>query len=301
MAAVRDRATDAAAQNKAAVQVDRDRTAQSEEKKKNLTVPLTLELIGIDIEKGGIYRLQLGFQPGATPLPAFEQSLRTDYGGEIEIFLNGKLHKRLRYEDHAGFAPTPVGDGYGPVYFFHVDVPFGGSQQCDLYPKIRAKKPGSYALAISREQQSWGEKIKNFFQDSSKEVEHESDQTIIQRSDLQVLALVECIDIAIEKKGGYGIMVGFHKKEKGKILEFDDRLYKDFSGTIEIFEGDNPYLLISYEDRIAMGYAGYGAKFRGFNYSVDNMNIGWYRFVPIFMSDSEEIFGFTVKRSYMRK
>lgn len=115
----------------------KDTAAQREEREKALTVPLTLELIGIDLEKKGIYRLQLGFQPGTMPLPAFEQSLRTDYGGEIEVFLDDDLHKRLRYEDHAGFAPTPVGNGYGPVYYFAVDVKFlGASRQCYLYPAL---------------------------------------------------------------------------------------------------------------------------------------------------------------------
>lgn len=298
MAAVRDSATNAAAQDKAAVQVDRDRAAQREERKKALTVPLTLELIGIDIEKGGIYRLQLGFQPGATPLPAFEQSLRTDCGGEIEVFLDGKLHKRLRYEDHAGFAPTPVGNGYGPVYYVKIDVDFfGGSRQCDLYPKIRAKKPCSYALAISREHYSLVEKIGNLFRSPIDNDTAAPETPALPRPELEAQALVERIDILTAKKGSHGFGIGVYKPEKQEDNS-QSRLRIDFAGITEVWRDGRKYTSIDYDDTIGVSYIGHNNSFKGLDYFLEDIDIGWYSFVPKIVSFKEGVFGFEFGRSY---
>lgn len=100
-----------------------ERAEEIAQLKKRATVPATLGLIGFDIERDGIYFLQLVFDPKGTPLPAFEQELRNNLGGEIEIVVNGDPFKTIRYEDFVGFAPAPVGEGYGPVYAFQVDFP----------------------------------------------------------------------------------------------------------------------------------------------------------------------------------
>lgn len=282
--------------------------AQREERKKNLTVPLTLELIGIDIEKGGIYRLQLGFQPGATPLPAFEQSLRTDYGGEIEVFLDDKLHKRLRYEDHAGFAPTPVGDGYGPVYYVRIDVDFfGGSRQCDLYPKIRAKKPCSYALSLSREHYSLMEKIGNLFRPPIASHTTAPETPAQPRPELEAQALVERIDILTEKKGNHFFTIAFHKPTSQIINDIDrvrdeDNFYKklrnEITGDIEVYKNDKQYMAFDYNSSRSRSWIGNMYHIMGFSYFLEDIDVEWYSFKPKIMSSEKRAFAFGFERSY---
>ena len=94
----------------AALQTPEEQLMQAQEQaeeiaqlKKKATVPATLGLISFDIERDGIYFLQLVFDPKGAPLPAFEQELRNNLGGEIEIVVNGDPFKTIRYEDFVDF------------------------------------------------------------------------------------------------------------------------------------------------------------------------------------------------------
>ncbi len=304
-----------------------ERAEEIAQLKKKATVPATLGLIGFDIERDGIYFLQLVFDPKGTPLPAFEQELRNNLGGEIEIVVNGDPFKTIRYEDFVGFAPAPVGEGYGPVYAFQVDFPlFPGhhSEQFNFYPRIRANKPCSYTFCLSRKAESFSEKMQRRF--SSAKDGAKTNRPANKRDDLNHEAEAVQVNYYVEIEGNYGCILGIDRTTFTGIDKNDDEGLKKWQeyfkfincgcvGTIKIFAGNNIIQTIDYNnswssskykervgDTIQGGNYGEYKGFYGYSFWFDKEpNEGWYGFRPEIFSTRKLVIGIDIRRSYMRK
>ena len=304
-----------------------ERAEEIAQLKKKATVPATLGLIGFDIERDGIYFLQLVFDPKGTPLPAFEQELRNNLGGEIEIVVNGDPFKTIRYEDFVGFAPAPVGEGYGPVYTFQVDFslsPGFGSAQFNFYPRIRANKPCSYTFCLSRKAESFSEKMQRRF--SGAKDTAKAPGPAKKRDDLNHEAEAVQVNYYVEIEGNYGCILGIDRTTFTGIDKNDDeglKIWREYSkfidrgcvGTIKIFAGNNIIQTIDYNNswssakyKERVGDAIQGSKygkyegFSGYSFWFDKEpNEGWYGFRPEIFSTRKLVIGIDIHRSYMRK
>ncbi len=106
---------------------------------KSLTTPCNkLSQLGLVVEKGGIYVLTLGFYKQSGESRAdFEKRLQTDFDGEIAIGdVNSEPISIIKYHDFSGFAESPSGATYGPVYIFNVDCPWNERRYLMISPKI---------------------------------------------------------------------------------------------------------------------------------------------------------------------
>ena len=310
-----------------AIDAAQERAEEIAQLKKRATVPATLGLIGFDIERDGIYFLQLVFDPKGTPLPAFEQELRNNLGGEIEIVVNGDPFKTIRYEDFVGFAPAPVGEGYGPVYAFQVDFPlFPGhhSEQFNFRLRIRANKPCSYTFCLSRKAESFSEKMQRRFSSAKDGIK--TNRPANKKADLNHQAEAVQVNYYVEIEGNYGCILGIDRTTFTGIDKNDDeglKIWREYSrfidhgciGTIKIFAGNNIIQTIDYNNswssskyKERVGDAIQGSKygeyegFSGYSFWLDKEpHEGWYGFRPEIFSAKKIIIGIDIHRSYMRK
>lgn len=270
---------------------------QQEEQEKTANIPLTWEMISIGMEKGGLYDIILAFQPGNTPLPQFEEELRSNFTGEIEILCDGRPYQTIRYEDFVGFAPAPLGNGYGPVYRVKIDVPaFVLDKQYDFYPRIRARTPCGYSFAIAR-RQGVGAWLQGLFSSPGRQK-----TAAAPRSDLQAMAHAERLDILLEIEGRYGFGVGFRQLEHEKDLRIVDfrETFRKHKGAIEILQDGNRIKILNYNSNAYSGI-GRGVEFSGYGYSLYNVQPGWYSFIPKIMSSEMRTFAFDIVRAKYNK
>ena len=72
-------------------------------------------------KKGETYMFSIGFRPTTDNMAEFEQILRNDFAGEIEIFIEGKPHSIINYNDFDSFMWSPGNDTYSTVYYLTID------------------------------------------------------------------------------------------------------------------------------------------------------------------------------------
>lgn len=282
-----------------------ERAEEIAQLKKKATVPATLGLIGFDIEQDGIYFLQLVFDPKGTPLPAFEQELRNNLGGEIEIVVNGDPFKTIRYEDFVGFAPAPVGEGYGPVYAFQVDFPlFPGhhSEQFNFRLRIRANKPCSYTFCLSRKAESFSEKMQRRFSSAKDGVKTHRPSN--KRDDLKHEAKAVQVNYYVEMEDDYGSTIGIGRTDlelQEKEVKFREFIYNNCRGIINIFDENNIIQTINFNELNIHSFIRFEGIFSGYAFSCKKLHKGWYGFRPEIFSTNKRIIGINIRRSYMRK
>jgi len=151
--------------------------------------------------KGKIYMFSLGFQPTTNDISEFEQILRNDFDGEIEIYKNGQPYKTIRYKDFNSFIWHPGDNIYGPEYNFKIE---DYSVRYSFRPKIRSNRPYTYSLYIQRI--SFGARLKNLFKlkiQNKREQYADDIKHSAAEKKLDVPVIMERIDINFEKKGAY--------------------------------------------------------------------------------------------------
>lgn len=257
----------------------RIRAEKAAQARKNAIYPMQFEMIATGSEKKGLYTITLVFQPGEKPLSEFEQELRNDFAGEIEILYRGEHYKTIYYEDFTGFIPAPVGTGYGPTYSVYME-----RGNYNFYPRIRGKKPCSYSLAIKRQQQGLGERLKGWLRAEPEETQTANSRE--PRSELQVPARLERFDLFADVTKSYGMSLGIRKK--GRELDDDTYFYRAVrstsAGTIDILRNDKPLKKINYTDSTAHAWVGWGTLFDGAYYDIfGKEGEVWYSFIPKYM------------------
>ena len=272
-------------------------TEKQEELKgnKEINVPLDLEMIGVKVEKQGIYTIILGFDPGDIPLPEFREHMKREFTGTIEVLSNTEHYTTIKYEDFIDFAMSPQGGGYGPVYsfIFNFSTPEGILR---FYPKIKSKKQYVCSFAVTRQLDSLNysnKKIMSSFL-SNKEMTNG-----INKNNLEIPVQIDRIDIFLEASiSYYCVSIGFHKDESSDIADFRGTLLQNYCGNIEILKEGNQHSYISYHDSVNVSLF---ESFTGFQYGFRYMGPGWYTFKPKIFSIQERTFGLEIEPSYPGK
>ena len=267
--------------------------------------------------KGKTYMFSLGFLPTTYNIAEFEQILRNDFDGEIEILHEGKPYSIINYNDFDSFAWSPGKDAYGPVYYFSVSNSSGVAYS--FKPKIRAKEACAYSFNIQRVRRSFGKPVNDLIKSPTKDVRkqntkkgHEAKNEMI-----NIPAIMRRIDMDIEKDGGYTISLGLRfpmqftidgKRDYIKELSINDKLMKDgYDGTIKVHKNGNPYLIIRYDDnpRSNSGnnrwWGGHDSKttqIRWYSFYADEP--GTYSFIPEMKSNEKFDFSLSINYIYWR-
>ncbi|WP_146106364.1 hypothetical protein [Desulfobulbus oralis] len=220
------------------VKIRAEKAAQG---RRDAVFPVQFEMIALRFEKEGRYNIILAFQPGDTPIADFERELRENVTGEIEIRHDNVHYKTIRFEEFTGFAPAPVGTGYGPTY--SVNIEYGGLFKSrfayfDFYPRIRAKKPYRYAFSLRRQQRSgmagWNNLLNSKEQDTQKSI------LSAERPGFQIPSWLERFDMFMELATNYGFGLGIRMtdEEERTTLKFEEALRIHYAGDIDILRDD---------------------------------------------------------------
>lgn len=265
------------------------RAEKAAQGRRDAVFPVQFEMIALRLEKEGRYNITLAFQPGDTPIADFERELRENVTGEIEIRHDNVHYKTIRFEEFTGFAPAPVGTGYGPTY--SVNIEYGGLFKSrfayfDFYPRIRAKKPYRYAFSLRRQQRSGTTGWNNLFH--SKEPDIRNSIPSAERPGFQIPSRLECFDMFMELATNYSFALGIRMtdEEREAELKFEEALRVHYAGDIEILRdgklfrhydfGLDPYVYVSVWSNTY--FTGYGYEILREKESV------WYSFIPSILS-----------------
>lgn len=217
------------------------RAEKAAQGRRDAVFPAQFEMIALRLEKEGRYNITLAFQPGDTPIADFERELRENVTGEIEIRHDNVHYKTIRFEEFTGFAPAPVGTGYGPTY--SVNIEYGGLFKSrfayfDFYPRIRAKKPYRYAFSLRRQQRSGMAGWNNLLH--SKEPDIRNPIPSAERPGFQIPARLECFDMFMEIATDYSFGLGIRMTDEERVeeLKFEEALGINYAGDIDIFRDD---------------------------------------------------------------
>ena len=273
---------------------------------KSLTTPCNkLSQLGLVVEKGGIYVLTLGFYKQSSESRAdFEKRLQTDFDGELEIYVTGKDTEviKYKYHDFSGFAESPSGATYGPVYIFNVDCPWNERRYVMVSPRIRSKNGNAYTLSLSpleRNKFFWtGLFGGNTDTTDAKNKINKTFQTFAatDRDAITVPAPVERIDMFIDRPGKYefSVMVPF----KVPVISYSDigrMANESYGGLMKILH--NNILLHDMPIKSAMGGGfdpcninGIRCKYSTWGYSFEAKERGIYSFIPSIFSSEESEF-----------
>jgi len=217
------------------------------EDSEEMSVSGTIDQVATEFygEKGKIYMFSLGFQPTTNDISEFEQILRNDFDGEIEIYTNSKPYKTIRYKDFDSFAWHPGNDVYGPVYNFKIEPgPAGYSIKYSFRPKIRSNKLYTYSFYLQRV--SFGERLKNLFRLKTQDGQSKrADDTkyYAQGKELNIPAKIERIGVKIEKKDVHIMDIAL-PLQKEKPWQENSGNYKNYDGVIEIYQNGDEYLVM---------------------------------------------------------
>jgi len=271
---------------------------------------IATEFIG---EKGKTYMFSLGFRPTTQNIFEFEQILRNDFDGEIEIYTDGKPYKTMRYKDFDSFAWHPGKDLYGPVYNFKIE--YGAyTTSYSFRPKIRSDKPYTYSFYIQRIRKSFVERLSNLFNSKTHDEKRQhTDDTkhSVAGKELNIPATIERVDINIEKKGVYVMRVGLPWPTDDVVASYNDPwIYKNFDGDVDVYQNSNEYLVVPYDNIENDGtkYIRYITSLSLFcgnhmsmpqSFFIDKPGI--YSFIPKIRSKNEFEFSFSIHRSIWRK
>ena len=269
--------------------------------------PVQFEMIALRFEKEGRYNITLAFQPGDTPIADFERELRDNVTGEIEIRHDNVHYKTIRFEEFTGFAPAPVGTGYGPTY--SVNIEYGGLFKSrfayfDFYPRIRAKKTYRYAFSLRRQQRSGMAGWNNLFH--SKEPDIQKSISSAERPGFQIPARLERFDMFMELATNYGFALGIRMtdEEERTTSKFEEALVTNYAGDIEILRDDKLFRQYDFEFNADVYesvwsntfFTGYGYK--GF---IEKEPV-WYSFMPSIRSVQKgRSFGIQIVSGHMGK
>ena len=283
------------------------RAEKAAQGRRDAVFPVQFEMIALRFEKEGRYNITLAFQPGDTPIADFERELRDNVTGEIEIRHDNVHYKTIRFEEFTGFAPAPVGTGYGPTY--SVNIEYGGLFKSrfayfDFYPRIRAKKTYRYAFSLRRQQRSGMAGWNNLFH--SKEPDIQKSISSAERPGFQIPARLERFDMFMEIATDYSFALGIHMTddEERTTLKFEEALRVHYAGDIEILRDDKLFRQYDfgldptvYESVWSNTYfTGYGYK--GF---IEKKSV-WYSFMPSIRSvQKERSFAIKILSGHMGK
>ena len=283
------------------------RAEKAAQGRRDAVFPAQFEMIALRLEKEGRYNITLAFQPGDTPIADFERELRENVTGEIEIRHDNVHYKTIRFEEFTGFAPAPVGMGYGPTY--SVNIEYGGLFKSrfayfDFYPRIRAKKPYRYAFSLRRQQRSgtagW-HKLSH-----SKEPDIRNPIPSAERPGFQIPARLECFDMFMELATNYGFALGMRMtdEEREVELKFKEALRVHYAGDIKILRDDQLFRHYDFGlDPTAYESVWSNTYFTGYGYKgfIEKEPV-WYSFMPGIRSVQKgRSFGIQIVSGHMGK
>ena len=261
------------------------RAEKAAQGRRDAVFPVQFEMIALRLEKEGRYNITLAFQPGDTPIADFERELRDNVTGEIEIRHDNVHYKTIRFEEFTGFAPAPVGTGYGPTY--SVNIEYGGLFKSrfayfDFYPRIRAKKPYRYAFSLRRQQRSGMAGWNNLFH--SKEPDIRNPIFAAERPDFQIPSWLERFDMFMEIATDYSFGLGIRMtdEEERTTLKFEEALRIHYAGDIEILRDDHLFRHYDFGlDPTVYESVWCNTFFTGYGYKgfIEKEPV-WYSFMP---------------------
>jgi|GEM_PF-4397707 len=269
--------------------------------KEGMTVAGTIDQLATEIEKEGVYMIHLGFHPTTDNIADFEQMLRNDFDGEIEIFSRDGFMKpycTISYHDFASFAWSPLKDTYGPVYYFEAKSPGRYSRGYSFRPKIRSNVAHTYSLYLQRV------KSKAAIQNNSKK-NIRKEGNVASGKELTIPARIARFDIKFEKGGRYIFYIGLRPTTGPTVkdyMDFTDVMLGDYDGHTEIYKDSEPYHLIRYDGSKTFGsgkaWSGH-YKARGYHFNIDKPDM--YSFIPEMKSKNEFEFSISTNRIMWRK
>ena len=286
--------------------------------KEGMTVSGTLYRIATEIEKKGTYMIHLGFHPATADISDFEQILRNDFDGEIEIFSrDGRPYQTIRYQDFVSFAWSPGKDAYGPVYYFYAESPGPYSSGYMFSTKIRSNEAYVCSFYLQRVKKSFLENLSSFFksetQINTRQYMAKNKNPILKEGEINVLP-TERFDISFEKKGNYIIRIVLRPTTEDSYSDFAKLTWNDFDGIIEIRKNGNPYIVIHYDDTKTSGSSlsliessAYSEKSswrnayisKSYQFNIDEPGI--YSIIPEMKSKKEFKFSISINRIMWRK
>jgi len=284
--------------------------------KKTLTTPCNkLSSFELVVEKGGTYALTLGFHRKSGESKAdFEKRLQTDFDGQLAIYVAGKDPEITKYHDFSGFADSPSGETYGPVYTFNVDCPWRESRNVMIMPEIKSKEQNAYTLSLSLVEQNkslwtdlFGEKI---------DTENKINKTFktFAATDHDAITIptpVERIDMFIDRLGDYefSVMVPF----KEPVISYADIgtvAEESYVGATKILYNNTLLYDMPIKSKrigfLPCNINGIRCEYYAWGYSFEAKERGIYSFIPVIFSSEESdfkklsfdnsVFAFEVKR-----
>jgi len=283
--------------------------------REELTVSGTIDQIATQfiMEKGETYMFSLGFRPTTDNIAEFEQILRNDFNGEIEIFQDGKVHSIIKYHDFDSFVWSPGKDAYGPMYYLEVEH---NDTNYSFRPKITAKEACAYSFYIQRVKKSFIKSVKNFFKLKMNDggSHHTAEISKQGNEKTRIPAIMRRIDMDIEKKGRHIVIVCLHSVIQGEhnfIQEyslFSDLMENDYDGTIKIYKNDSPYYIIRYDNTNVFEGGLYGwwgehdaGKDGSREYDFYADEPGTYSFIPEVKSKQNFEFSLSIYYNHKRK
>ena len=191
----------------------------------------------------------------------------------------------MSFEEFTGFAPAPVGTGYGPTY--SVNIEYGGLFKSrfayfDFYPRIRAKKPYRYAFSLRRQQRSGMAGWNNLFH--SKEPDIRNPIFAAERPDFQIPSWLERFDMFMEIATDYSFGLGIRMtdEEERTTLKFEEALRIHYAGDIEILRDDHLFRHYDFGlDPTVYESVWCNTFFTGYGYKgfIEKEPV-WYSFMP---------------------
>ena len=283
------------------------RAEEAAQGRRDAVFPVQFGVIALRFEKEGRYNITLAFQPGDRPIADFERELRENVTGEIEIRHDNVHYKTIRFEEFTGFAPAPVGTGYGPTY--SVNIEYGGLFKSrfayfDFYPRIRAKKPYRYAFSLRRQQRSGMAGWNNLFH--SKEPDIQKSISSVERPGFQIPARLERFDMFMELATNYGFALGIHMtdEEREAELKFKEALRANYAGDIGILRDNKLFRHYDFGlDPTAYESVWSNTYFTGYGYKgfIEKEPV-WYSFMPSIRSAQKgRSFGIQIVSGHMGK
>ena len=283
------------------------RAEKAAQGRRDAVFPVQFEMIALRLEKEGRYNITLAFQPGDTPIAEFERELRENVTGEIEIRHDNVHYKTIRFEEFTGFAPAPVGTGYGPTY--SVNIEYGGLFKSrfayfDFYPRIRAKKPYRYAFSLRRQQRSGMAGWNSLFH--SKEPDIQKSISSVERPGFQIPAWLDRFDMFMEIATDYSFALGIRMtdEEERTTLKFEEALRVHYAGDIDILRDDQLFRHYDFGlDPDAYESVWSNTYFTGYGYKgfIEKEPV-WYSFMPSIRSVQKgRSFGIRITSGYMGK
>jgi hypothetical protein len=242
----------------------------------------------------------------------FEKRLQTDFDGEITIGdANSEVISMIKYHDFSGFAESPSGETYGPVYTFNIND-CSGKRKRDyirVSPKIRSKEENAYTLSIMPQNEPpqnksfWaGLFSKNTDTENKTNKINKTFQTFAATDPgaIKIPAPVERIDMLIDRPDRYGFSVVFPfndpKLSNGDVYVLS--LGKYYTGNIKILH-NNTLLYDMYNMPIenTLGATSGPRNINGVRYyymgwgnSFDIKEPGVYSFILVIFSSEESEF-----------